>query len=52
MKLNIFPFEFAYMDSREKAFIIACINKKMEADKNEEQRLKHAGKGKKGRRRR
>ena len=52
MKLNILPTDFVFMDSKEKAFIIACSDKKIEADKKEEQRLKNAGRGKKGRRRR
>ena len=52
MKLNILPTDFAFMDSKEKAFIIACIDKKIEAEKEEEKHIKRAGKGKKGRRRR
>jgi hypothetical protein len=40
MKLNILPSKFAFMDQREKAFIIACIDKKIEAEKEEEKRIK------------
>ena len=52
MKLKIMPSVFVQMDINEKAFVIACINEQIEAEKKEERILKrNAGKGKKGRRR-
>ena len=52
MKLKIMPSVFVQMYINEKAFVIACINEQIEAEKKEERILKrNAGKGKKGRRR-
>ncbi|KAB1436589.1 hypothetical protein F7O84_14610 [Candidatus Galacturonibacter soehngenii] len=43
-KLKILPSQFASMDRYEKAFIIASIDLKIEADKKEAARAKKAGK--------
>ena len=40
MKLKIMPSTFIQMDINERAFVIACINEQIEAEKKEEQNLK------------
>ena len=40
MRLRIRPSVFVQMDDNEKAFVIACIDKKIEAEKEEEKRMK------------
>lgn len=44
------PSVFAGMNDNEKAFVIACIDKKIEAEIKEEKKIKRSAKGK-GRRR-
>ncbi len=44
MKLHIRPSEFLNMEEREKAFTVASIKKKMEADKKEKQRIERQSK--------
>lgn len=47
MRLRIRPSVFAGMDINERAFIIACIDKKIEAEIKEEKKLKRNSKGRK-----
>ena len=43
MRLRIRPSVFVQMDDNEKAFVIACIDKKIEAEKEEEKRSTGSG---------
>ncbi len=40
LQIGMLPKEFLALDTQEKAFIIACIDKKIEAEKKEQKNLK------------
>lgn len=45
MKLHILPSVFMNLDRQEKAFVIACIQLRAEAEKKEAAKIKNKAKG-------
>lgn len=45
MKLHILPSDFLKMDRQEKAFVIACIELRAEAEKKEKAKIESKAKG-------